>query len=43
VRQSSLSNERLAALLAWAALRFAPTESAATLSPLTAEEMKRLR
>jgi len=43
VRQSSLSNERLAALLAWTALRFAPTDSTVTLSPLTAEEVKRLR
>ena len=43
VRQSSLSNERLAALLAWAALRFAPAESAANVAPLTAEEVERLR
>lgn len=43
VRQSSLSDERLAVLLGWVALRFAPTESASTFPPLSAAEVERLR
>jgi cytochrome c553 len=43
VRQSSLSDERLARLLEWVALRFAATESAATFPPLSAAEVERLR
>ena len=43
VRQSSLSDERLARLLEWVALRFASTESAPTFPPLSAAEIERLR
>jgi cytochrome c553 len=43
VRQSSLSDERLARLLEWVALRFAPAESTSDFPPLSAEEVERLR
>jgi len=43
VRQSSLSDERLARMLEWVALRFAPAEGAASFPPLTAQEVERLR
>ena len=43
VRQSSLSDERLAHLLEWVALRFAPAESAPHFPPLSAGEVERLR
>jgi mono/diheme cytochrome c family protein len=43
VRQASVSDERLAALLAWVALRFAPPGAAPAFAPLTAEEVGRLR
>jgi cytochrome c553 len=43
VRQSSLSDERLARLLEWVALRFASTESTPTFPPLSAAEIERLR
>ena len=43
VRQASLSDERLARLLEWVALRFASTESAPTFPPLSAAEIERLR
>jgi cytochrome c553 len=43
VRQSSLSDERLARLLEWVALRFASTESTPTFLPLSAAEIERLR
>jgi cytochrome c553 len=43
VRQSSLSDERLAALLEWAALRFAADGEPPSFAPLTAEEVARLR
>jgi mono/diheme cytochrome c family protein len=42
VRQASLSDERLAALLVWAADRFAP-ERAEPAAPLDAAEVRRLR
>jgi cytochrome c553 len=41
VRQASLSDERLAALLEWVALRFAPPGAA--VAPLTAGEVARHR
>ena len=43
VRQSSLSDERLAHLLEWVALRFAPADSAPHFPPLSAREVERLR
>jgi hypothetical protein len=43
VRQASLSDERLAALLAWAAVRFAPPGEAPVFAPLSAREVARLR
>jgi hypothetical protein len=43
VRQSSLSDERLAALLAWVAVRFAAEPDAPAVAPLTAAEVARLR
>jgi cytochrome c553 len=43
VRQASLSDERLAALLAWAAVRFAPPGEAPAFAPLSAAEVARLR
>ncbi len=43
VRQSSLSDERLARLLEWVALRFAPAGSAPSFPPLSAGEIERLR
>ncbi len=43
VRQSSLSDERLARLLEWVALRFAPAESAPSFAPLSAAEVEKLR
>jgi cytochrome c553 len=43
VRQASLSDERLARLLEWVALRFASTQSAPTFPPLSAAEIERLR
>jgi cytochrome c553 len=43
VRQASLSDERLAHLLEWVALHFAPSESEAHFPPLTAAEVERLR
>jgi cytochrome c553 len=43
VRQASLSDERLARLLEWAALRFAPPGCAPTFPPLDAGEVERLR
>jgi mono/diheme cytochrome c family protein len=42
VRQASVSDDRLAALLGWVALRFAP-EGAPVFAPLTREEVSRLR
>ena len=43
VRQASLSDERLAALLAWTALAFAPPGEAAAFAPLSAGEVARYR
>jgi cytochrome c553 len=43
VRQASLSDERLAALLAWAAVRFAPDGARVCAPALTGEEVSRLR
>jgi len=43
VRQSSLSDERLAALLGWAARRFAPAEHSPDFPSLSAGEVERLR
>ena len=43
VRQSSLSDERLARLLEWVALHFAPSESEPRFPPLTTAEVERLR
>ena len=43
VRQSSLSNQRLADLLDWAARRFAPPGATPGFAPLTADEVARLR
>ena len=43
VRQSSLSDERLAALLGWVAVRFAPAESTPSFPALGASEVERLR
>jgi len=43
VRQSSLSDERLAALLEWVAVRFAPPGSSPALPVLTGAEVARLR
>jgi cytochrome c553 len=43
VRQASLSDERLAALLTWVAIRFAPAGTEQTAPALTAEEVRRLR
>jgi len=43
VRQSSLSDERLARLLEWVALRFAAAESSANFPPLSTGEVARLR
>ena len=43
VRQSSLSDERLAALLDWVALRFAPPGSKPSFEPLSGAEVARLR
>ena len=43
VRQSSLSDARLAALLGWAGLRFAPAGATPAFRPLTADEVARLR
>jgi len=37
VRQASVSDERLAALLTWVAARFAPSGAAPAFAPLTAE------
>jgi len=43
VRQASVSDERLATLLAWVALRFAPSGAAPAFAPLGPEEVGRLR
>ena len=43
VRQSSLSDARLAALLEWAARRFGGPDAPRSGLPLTAEEVSRLR
>lgn len=43
VRQASLSDERLAALLAWVAVRFAPAGVRVSAPALTAEDVSRLR
>jgi len=43
VRQASLSDERLAALLAWVAVRFAPGGAGVAAPALTGEEVSRLR
>jgi cytochrome c553 len=43
VRQASLSDERLAALLEWVALRFAPAGTERSAPPLEAREVTRLR
>jgi len=43
VRQASLSDERLAALLDWVAVRFAPAGAERTAPALTREEVGRLR
>jgi hypothetical protein len=43
VRQASLSDERLAALLAWVAVRFAPDGGRGSAPALTGEEVSRLR
>jgi cytochrome c553 len=43
VRQASLSDERLAALLAWVAARFAPDGVRVSAPALTGEEVRRLR
>jgi len=43
IRQSSLSDERLARLLEWVALRFAVADSSANFAPLSTEEVTRLR
>jgi cytochrome c553 len=43
VRQASLSDERLAALLAWVAVRFAPDGAGGSAPALTGEEVRRLR
>ena len=43
IRQASLSDGRLAALLTWAAGRFAPAGDAHAVRPITAEEVTRLR
>jgi cytochrome c553 len=43
VRQSSLSDERLARLLEWVALRFTAAERSASFPPLSTNEIKRLR
>jgi cytochrome c553 len=43
VRQASISDERLAALLGWVALRFAPAGSEPDFPPLSAQEVARLR
>ena len=43
VRQASLTDERLAALLDWVALRFAPAGAEHTAPALTGEEVRRLR
>jgi len=43
VRQASLSDARLAALLAWVANAFAPPGEAPVFAPLSAEEVRRYR
>jgi hypothetical protein len=43
VRQASLSDARLAALLAWVALRFAPPGAASLPASLSPEEVARYR
>lgn len=43
VRQASLSDERLAALLEWVAVRFAPAGAERAAPALTGEEVRRLR
>jgi cytochrome c553 len=43
VRQASLSDERLAGLLEWVALRFAKPGAASAFTPLTGAEVARLR
>jgi cytochrome c553 len=43
VRQASLSDERLAALLSWTAAAFAPPGEAPAFAPLSAEEVARYR
>jgi mono/diheme cytochrome c family protein len=43
VRQASLSDERLAALLAWTAVAFAPPGKAPPFAPLSAAEVARYR
>jgi cytochrome c553 len=43
VRQASLSDERLAALLGWVALRFAPAGAERNTPALTGAEVRRLR
>lgn len=43
VRQASLSHERLAALLSWTAIRFAPRGAVPAFAPLSAEEVARYR
>jgi len=43
VRQSSLSDERLARLLEWVALRFSPAEGTPHFPPLSAGEVAELR
>ena len=43
VRQASLSDERLAALLEWVAVRFAPAGAGRAAPALTGEEVRRLR
>ena len=43
VRGASLSDERLARLLEWTAMRFGPATAARTFAPLEAAEVGRLR
>ncbi len=43
IRQASLSDERLAALLTWAATRFAPDGEASAVRPIAPTEVARLR